>query len=101
LGIDLAVTTIRLDDEDLKHLEEVAQRQSIDRTSLIKRAIKLGVHDILLEDALQKYQQGLGSAWLCAKEAKVTLWEFLDELRKRDIFFQTDEIELARALKEL
>jgi len=97
----MPVTTIRLDDEDLKYLEEVADRQSMDRTSLIKKAIKLGVHDILLEDALLKYQKGLGSAWECAREAHATLWEFLEELRKRDIYFRTDEIELAKALKEL
>jgi predicted transcriptional regulator len=95
----MPVTTIRLDDDDLKYLDEIAERQSLDRTHLIKKAIKLGVHDMLLDNALQRFQQGLCSAWEGAREAQISLWEFLEELRKRDIGFKTDEIELAKALK--
>lgn len=97
----MPVTSIRLNKDDLRYLDEIAAKQSVDRTTLIKRAIKLGVQDILLEDALQKYQRGLCSAWKAAREAQISLWEFLDELRKRDIGFHVDEIELRNALKEL
>ncbi|MEE9151193.1 MAG: UPF0175 family protein [Thermoplasmata archaeon] len=97
----MPVTTIRLDDDDLKFLEEIAERQSLDRTTLIKRAIKLGVHEILLEEALGRYQKGSCSAWECAREAQLSLWEFLEELKKRDIGFKVDEIELRNALREL
>ncbi len=97
----MPVTSIRLDKEDLKYLDEIASKQSVDRTTLIKRAIKLGVQDILLEDALQRYQKGLCSAWKAASEAQISLWEFLDELKKRDIGFRVDEIKLKNALKEL
>ncbi|UCF08176.1 MAG: UPF0175 family protein [Thermoplasmata archaeon] len=90
-----------MDKDDLRYLDEIATRKSVDRTTLIKRAIKLGVQDILLEDALQRYQRGLCSAWKAAGEAQISLWEFLDELRKRDIGFRADEIELRNALKEL
>ena len=97
----MPVTSIRLDKDDLRYLDEIATKQSVDRTTLIKRAIKLGVQDILLEDALQRYQKGLCSAWMAAGEAQISLWEFLDELNKRDIGFHVDEIELRSALKEL
>jgi predicted HTH domain antitoxin len=97
----MPVTTIRLDEEDLRYLDGIAERQSLDRTSLIKKAIKLGVSDILLEDALEKYKKGSCSAWECARQAQLTLWEFLEELRKREIYLRTDEIELEYALKEL
>lgn len=97
----MPVTTIRLDEDDLENLDEIAQKHSLDRTNLIKRAIKLGVHEILLEEALAGYQKGLISAWESAKEAQISLWEFLDELKKRDIGFKVDEIELKNALREL
>lgn len=96
----MPVTSIRLDKDDLKYLDEIAAKQSIDRTALIKRAIKLGVHDILLADALQRYQDGNCSAWEAAREAEMSLWEFLEELRKREIGFKADEKTLAKALKE-
>lgn len=97
----MPVTSIRLDKDDLRYLDEIAAKQAIDRTTLIKRAIKLGVQDILLEDALHRYQKGLCSAWKAASEAQISLWEFLDELKRRDIGFRVDEIELRNALKEL
>ena len=97
----MPVTTIRLDEDDLKYLDEIAERQSLDRTHLIKKAIKLGVHDILVDSALQRYQQGLCSVWEGARWAQISLWEFLEELRRKDIGFKTDEIQLAQALKEL
>jgi predicted transcriptional regulator len=97
----MPVTTIRLDESDLKYLDEIAAKYDLDRTNLIKRAIKLGVHDLLLEEALQKYQRGEGSAWDCAGVAQISLWEFLEELRKREIGFRVDEIELKNALREL
>ena len=97
----MPVTTIRLDKDDLKYLDGIAAEHSLDRTNLIKKAIKLGVYEILLNEALQKYQKGLCSAWEAAKEAQLSLWEFLEELRKRDIGFKVDEIELTNALREL
>ena len=97
----MPVTSIRIDEEDLKHLDELARARSLDRTSLIKQAIKLGVKDILLDDALMAYNRGQYSAWLAASKAGISLWEFLDELSKRNMKFMTDEKELERALREL
>lgn len=97
----MPVTTIRLDEDDLRYLDDIAEGQKLDRTSLIKKAIKLGVSDILLDNALEKYKKGTCSAWECARQARVSLWEFLEELRKREIYLRTDEIELENALKEL
>ncbi|UCE75488.1 MAG: UPF0175 family protein [Methanomassiliicoccales archaeon] len=97
----MPVTTIRLDEDDLKTLEKIAAKHELDRTNLIKKAIKLGVHEILLKEALERYQDGLCSAWESAREAQISLWEFLEQLRKRDIGFKVDEIELKNALREL
>ena len=89
-----------MNDEELKRLDEMAKRKSMDRTHLIKKAIELGVRDMLIEDALEQYQRGGKSAWACADEAGITLWEFIEILKQREIYFKTDEEELSRALKE-
>ena len=96
----MPVTSIRLAENDLKYLDEMAKRKSIDRTNLIKRAIELGVRDMLVEEALERYRKGQCSAWECARSANITLWEFIDLLKKHDMFFRTDEVELERALEE-
>ena len=54
-----------------------------------------------LAEAIKKYQEGSTSAWKCAREAQVSLRDFLDELRKRGIGFKTDEDELKSHLTEL
>ena len=51
-----------------------------------------------IEDALSKYQTGETSAWAVAEEAGLSLWEFLEILKDRDIPFLTDEGELERQL---
>jgi len=96
----MPVTSIRMNDEELKRLDDMAKRKSLDRTHLIKKAIELGVRDMLIEDALEQYQRGGKSAWACAEEAGITLWEFLEILTQREIFFKTDEEELSRSLRE-
>ncbi len=96
----MPVTSIRIDKNEIEYLNELAEKYKIDRSSLIKKAIKIGIRDILLDDAINKYQKGRCSAWLAASEAKITLWEFLNELHRRNILFKTDEVELEKALKE-
>ena len=96
----MPVTSIRMNDEELKRLDDMAKRKSLDRTHLIKKAIEIGVRDMLVEDALEQYQRGGKSAWACAEEAGITLWEFLEILAQREIFFKTDEEELSRSLRE-
>jgi predicted HTH domain antitoxin len=54
----------------------------------------------IIKDAIEQYQQGGKSAWACADEAGITLWEFLEILKQREIYFKTDEEELFRSLKE-
>jgi len=97
----MPVTTVRLKEDVLKDLDEMARSHFTDRSSLIRKAIGLGLKDLLLEEAIGCYQKGECSAWECAREAKITLWEFLDVLNRRGIFFKTDEVELENALREL
>ena len=53
-----------------------------------------------LDQAIQRYQEGSYSAWKCASDAQVSLWEFLEELKKRGIEFISDEDELNSQLLE-
>lgn len=96
----MPVTSVRIDKKEIEYLNELAEKYKMDRSSLIKKAIKIGIRDILLDDAINRYQKGMCSAWSAASEAKVTLWEFLSELHQRGILFRTDEAELEKALKE-
>lgn len=95
------VTTIRLPQEDLKRLERLAEKLQVDRSTLIRRALDAGVREILVEEAVRRYQRGPASAWACARGAGVNLLVFLDELKARGVPFRTDEDLLREQVEEL
>jgi len=86
-----AVTSVRLDRADLKALDELASRLKLERSTLIKRALEAGVREVLIDEGVAEYQKGRASAWKSARGARVSLAEFLDELKRRGVPFRTDE----------
>jgi predicted HTH domain antitoxin len=86
-----AVTSVRLDRADLQALDALAARLKLERSTLIKRALEAGVREVLLDEAVAEYQKGRASAWKAARGARVSLAEFLDELKRRGVPFRTDE----------
>ncbi len=97
----MPVTTLRLSDEELRRIDRVAKQQGVDRAVLLRRAIAEGVREILMSDAITRYQRGECSAWRAASDAGVGLWEFLDELLRRGVPFRTDERHLEGLIEEL
>lgn len=95
------VTTVRIPEEDLTRLTELAKRLRVDRSTLILRALDSGVKDVLVADALQRYQRGELSAMAAAHGAGLNMWQFLDEMKRRGVPFRTDEELLERQVKEL
>jgi predicted DNA-binding protein len=95
-----AVTSVRIPPDDLARLRKLADRLKVDRSTIIRRAIDAGVREILLQEALARYQRGEGSAWFCAREAGFNLLVFMDEMKKRAVPFRTDEELLEQQLEE-
>jgi len=79
----MPVTTLRLSDEELRRIDRVAKQQGVDRAVLLRRAIAEGLREILMSDAITRYQRGECSAWRAASDGGLGLWEFLDELLRR------------------
>lgn len=96
----MAVTTVRLGDETLRELDALAEQEGVDRTTVLKKALDLGVREIKIDMAVDKYQRGFTSAWRAAQEAGINLWEFIDVLKKREIGFVTSEEDLERMLED-
>lgn len=87
----MGATSVRLPDDLLKALDDTAERQGMDRSTLMKRALELGLREISVEEAVHAYLKGGITAARAAKTARVTLWEFLDELKRRGLGLRTDE----------
>lgn len=95
-----AVTTVRIPPEDLARLRKLADRLKVDRSTLLRRAIDAGVREILLQEALARYQRDEGTAAFCAHEAGINLLVFMDEMKRRGVPFRTDEELLEQQLEE-
>jgi predicted transcriptional regulator len=87
----MGATSVRLPDDLLRALDEVARRQGTDRSSVMKRAIERGLRQISIDEAVEAYLKGGITAMRAARMAGVTLWEFLDELQRRGLGLRTDE----------
>ncbi len=97
----MPVTTLRLSEDDLRRIARVAKDQGVDRAVLLRRAIAGGLREIVLSDAVARFQRGECSAWRAASDAGVGLWEFLDELHRRGVPFRTDERHLEDLIEAL
>ena len=93
-----AVTTLRLDRETLRLLDRMARALHTDRSTLLRRAVHRGARAELLDKAISKYVQGHLSAGAAKGWAGVSYTEFLDELKKRDLPYLTDEEGMERKL---
>ncbi len=67
----------------------------------MRRAIEKGLKDMILDQAVDRYQRGQCSAARAAQDVGLSLWEFLDILQLRRIPFRTDEEHLETLLGEL
>lgn len=97
----MGATSVRLPDDLLRDLDEVAKRQGTDRSTVMKRALEKGLREISVEEAVQSYLRGGTTAMRAAKMAHVTLWEFLDELKRRGLGLRTDEDYLLAQIEAL
>ena len=92
-------TSVRLPEDTLAGLDELARRLHADRSDVIRRAVDKGLQVLQVDEAIDAYQQGRLTAWAAARQAKTTLWEFLDELRRRGLGLRTDEEQLWKELE--
>lgn len=97
----MASTSVRLPDELLEALDEMAGQEHVDRSTMIRRALEEGLQEIAIQRATHAYQQGGVSAWSAAGDAGISLMTLLDELERRDLWFQTDEQALREQLDSL
>ena len=97
----MGATSVRLPDELLRALDRMAVKENADRSTIMKKALEEGLKALDMERAVRAYEGGRITAMRAARDAGVTLWEFLDELKRRGAWFHTDEDTLREQLEAL
>ncbi|MGQ9469452.1 MAG: UPF0175 family protein [Nitrososphaerales archaeon] len=91
--------TTRVEDELAKKIDEVAKREGMDRSTVIRRFLLKAVKDWLIEKSLEEYEQGKLTLWQAAKKCDLSLWEMIDEVKKRGFHAPYTLEELKEELK--
>ena len=93
--------TTRVEDELAKAIDEVANREGMDRSTVIRRFLSKAVKDWLIERSLKDYEEGRMTLWQAAAKCGLSLWEIIDEVKKREVHVPYTLEDLREDLKGL
>jgi len=93
--------TTRVEDELAKVIDEVAKREGMDRSTVIRRFLSRAAKDWLIEKSLEDYEEGKVTLWQAAARCDLSLWEMINELKKREVHVPYTLEELREDLKGL
>lgn len=85
--------------EIMKEIEYWAEKEKMDKSTLIAKIVKEGLGAWKMNKALEMYRLQKVTLWKAAEIAGVSLAEMLAELPKRKIVFQYDLDELREDLE--
>lgn len=92
---------MRLSEETLKKLDEIADGEKKDRSMIIREFLDQGIKEKRIQNSIDKYKSGKVTAWRAAELAGLSLYEFIDILRDRKIPAQYSMEDLERDLKPI
>jgi len=93
--------TTRVEEELAKAIDEVAKREGMDRSTVIRRFLLRAVRDWLIERSLEDYEDGRVTLWQAAAKCGLSLWEMISEVKKREVHVPYTLEELREDLKGL
>jgi predicted HTH domain antitoxin len=77
--------TTRVEDELAKVIDTVSKEEGMDRSTVIRRFLMKAVKEWLIEKSLREYEDGKITLWQAARKCGLSLWEMIDEVKKRKI----------------
>jgi len=75
----------RIDDDVVKKLEEIAKREKIDRSALIRKFILQMLKEYELKRMAEFYRKGIVSLQEAASQANISLYEIMEYVQKENI----------------
>ena len=98
----MAVTvTTRIDEKLAKTIDKIAKTEGMDRSTVIRRFLSSAVREWLIEQSLAEYAAGKLTLWQAASRCGLSLWEAVEEVRRREVRLPYSLEELKEDLKGL
>ena len=77
--------TTRVDDKLAKLINEIARKEGMDRSTILRRFLIKSAKEWNLEKSLQDYGEAKITLWQAAKGCDLSLWEMIEEVKKRTV----------------
>ena len=92
--------SFRIDEKEEKELEYLAKKMKIDKSTLARNAIALGIKDLKKKEAFEKVRLRKWTIWKAAEYCGESYRSFLRLLREENVPFPLSIEELERELHE-
>ena len=92
--------TVRLDKALIKQIEEEAQQEKTDKSTITRRLIALGIEQARRARAIEDYRKGRCTVWIASERAGVSLREMMELLRGEKIPLHLSPQDVDQAWRE-
>ena len=77
----------RLDEEILNEIEEIVEKQGIDRSDAIRKLLRIGIKEYKLKEVLNSIRERKITIWKAAEITGITYREMLQKLKEHNVPF--------------
>jgi len=94
--LTLKPLAVRIPEEVEKEILELVERAKLDKATIVRNLLELGIAEWRKQTALELLQEGKVTFAKAAEMAKLSLWEFADLVKQRNVEwvrFTPEEIE--------
>ena len=91
--------TTRVEEELARIIDSIAKGEGTDRSTVIRRFLLRAAKDWLIEKSLEDYEKGKLTLWQAAKKCDLSIWEMINEVKKREVHVPYTLEELREDLK--
>jgi len=92
--------TVRLEKEIIRKIEEEAQQEKTDKSTVARKLIAVGIQQIQKARALEEYRRGRCTIWKASEKAGVPLREMIELLRREKIPLHLSPEDVDQAWRE-
>ena len=83
--LTLKPLAVRIPEEIEKEIQEVVEREGLDKATAVRTLLELGIGEWRKQTALELLRDGKVTFAKAAEIAKLSLWEFADLVKQRNI----------------
>lgn len=93
--------TTRVDEELSERIDEIAKKEGLDKSTVIRKFLADSTKNWLIEKALEDYEAGRITLWQAADRCGLSLWEMIQEAMEREVHVPYTIEELEKDLRAL